>query len=91
MPVPDWACPIDIAVPIAQPRERDSRGPIKRSSNARRIFRDVYPCPSTGATIGACPGYVIDHIRALKHGGTDTPDNMQWQTREEAKAKDRIE
>jgi len=34
---------------------------------------------------------VIDHVKALKHGGTDTPDNMQWQTRQDAKAKDRVE
>jgi hypothetical protein len=34
---------------------------------------------------------VIDHKRALKHGGSDSPGNMQWQTREEAKAKDRVE
>jgi len=40
---------------------------------------------------GACPGYVVDHIKALKHGGSDTPENMQWQTRAEAKAKDREE
>jgi hypothetical protein len=40
---------------------------------------------------GPCAGYVIDHIQALKHGGADSPDNMQWQTREEAKAKDRLE
>jgi hypothetical protein len=37
------------------------------------------------------PGYVIDHIQALKHGGADKPSNMQWQTKEEAKAKDRWE
>ena len=34
-----------------------------------------------------CPGYVIDDVRALKHGGSDTPGSMQWQTREAAKAK----
>jgi hypothetical protein len=34
---------------------------------------------------------VIDHIQALKHGGLDVASNMQWQTLEEAKAKDRIE
>jgi hypothetical protein len=37
------------------------------------------------------PGYVIDHIIALKRGGPDNPSNMQWQTIEEAKAKDRRE
>ena len=26
---------------------------------------------------GACPGYVIDHVRPLACGGLDAPDNMQ--------------
>jgi hypothetical protein len=34
---------------------------------------------------------VIDHVQALKHCGVDSPDNMQWQTREEAKAKEAAE
>lgn len=42
-------------------------------------------------TNGACPDYVIDHKTALKHGGSDTPGNVQWQSRAEALAKDRIE
>jgi hypothetical protein len=46
---------------------------------------------STGFPTGACPGYVVDHITALKHGGEDTPSNMQWQSVEEARAKDRVE
>jgi hypothetical protein len=37
------------------------------------------------------PGYVVDHVVALKRGGADSPGNMQWQTIEDAKAKDRIE
>ena len=37
------------------------------------------------------PGYVVDHVVALKHGGTDSPSNMQWQTKEAAKAKDKVE
>jgi hypothetical protein len=40
---------------------------------------------------GPCPGYVIDHIVPLKRGGTDAPDNMQWQTVADGKAKDRTE
>ena len=47
--------------------------------------------PATGRSSGGCPGYVIDHVQPLKRGGTDTASNMQWQTKEEAKAKDRIE
>ena len=36
-------------------------------------------------------GYVIDHIVPLKRGGADAPGNMQWQTKDAAKAKDRWE
>ena len=70
---------------------RDARGRIKRSPEAKHAFRQSHPCPSTGRTSGACPGYVVDHKQALKHGGSATPANMQWQTKAEAGAKDRIE
>jgi hypothetical protein len=70
---------------------RDSHGRIKRSAKAKDDFRRNHPCPSTGKTRGACPGYVIDHVQALKHGGADAPSNMQWQTKAAAKAKDRVE
>ena len=36
-------------------------------------------------------GHVIDHIIPLACGGCDVPSNMQWQTVEEAKRKDRWE
>ena len=64
---------------------------LARSSNARKKFQSQNPCPSTGRKTGACPGYVVDHIHPLKRGGADHPDNMQWQTREEAREKDRWE
>ena len=70
---------------------RDRHGRIKRSARAKDAFRRSHPCPSTGRTTGACPGYVIDHVRALKHGGVDDPANMQWQTKEAAKEKDKWE
>jgi hypothetical protein len=70
---------------------RDEHGRIARSESARDAFLREHPCPCTGRTSGPCPGYVVDHIRALKHGGADSPSNMQWQTVEAAKAKDRIE
>lgn len=37
------------------------------------------------------PGYVIDHLIPLKRGGADAPNNMQWQTKEAAKVKDKWE
>jgi hypothetical protein len=64
---------------------------IKRSSVAKHEFQRSNPCPSTGKTSGACPGYVIDHVTPLKRGGADAPSNMQWQTKENAKAKDKVE
>jgi hypothetical protein len=64
-----------------------------KTSPSARAQKDqkLHPCPSTGSTAGACPGYVVDHIVPLKRGGADSPENMQWQTRAEARAKDRVE
>ena len=70
---------------------RDSHGKIARSTQAKDAFKRQHPCPSTGRSSGACPGYVIDHVIALKRGGTDDPANMQWQTSAAAKAKDKYE
>ncbi len=70
---------------------RDANGHIKRSSSARSAFEHSHPCPSTGKTSGACPGYVVDHVVPLKRGGADAPGNMQWQTVEAAKQKDKTE
>jgi hypothetical protein len=70
---------------------RDSHGRIKRSKSAVDDFKHSHPCPATGKSTGACHGYVIDHVVPLKRGGADAPGNMQWQTKEAAKAKDKIE
>lgn len=70
---------------------RDSNGRIQRSSTAKTEFKKSSPCPVTGSSSGACSGYVIDHVVPLKRGGPDVPANMQWQTKEEAKAKDKWE
>ena len=62
-----------------------------RSLEVKHAFQRLHPCPSTGRTTGACPGYIKDHIRALDCGGPDAVSNMQWQTVAEAKAKDKWE
>lgn len=62
-----------------------------RSSSAKAEFKRLQPCPSTGRPRGACPGYIIDHVVPLCAGGPDAPGNMQWQTVEAAKVKDRDE
>ena len=64
---------------------------IKRSQSAKIEFKQQNPCPATGARKGPCKGYVIDHIKPLACGGPDRPDNMQWQTVADAKAKDKWE
>lgn len=70
---------------------RDARGRIRRSGAAKEAFKRQQPCPSTGRGSGACPGYVIDHVRPLECGGADAPENMQWQTIADGKAKDKTE
>lgn len=70
---------------------RDARGRIKRSGAAKDAFKRQQPCPSTGRGSGACPGFVIDHIKPLECGGADSPANMQWQTIADGKAKDKTE
>ena len=62
---------------------RDGHGRILRSRSAVAEFKRL-----TGYPHGR-PGYVIDHIVPLALGGADTPTNMQWQTIQAAKEKDR--
>jgi hypothetical protein len=64
---------------------RNSQGKIQRSSHARHDFMKA-----TGYPHGR-KGYVVDHIVPLKRGGCDCSANMQWQTKAEAKAKDKWE
>jgi len=63
----------------------------RRPTNGEIYFRLANPCPSTGDTAGACPGYVIDHIIPTVCGGPEEPANMRWQTLAQAKEKDRWE
>jgi len=66
-----------------------------RSDSAKRAFEfgvkpydkwPAHPCPYTAAQ-----GCIIDHIKSLKCGGQDSPENMQWQTDADSKKKDRVE
>ena len=65
--------------------QRNEKGRIARSSSARTEFKKASGYPH------GRPGYVIDHIAPLSRGGADSPSNMQWQTKEAAKEKDRWE
>jgi hypothetical protein len=81
------AIPPDIAKPPGERRAAE----FVEARSARRAFKEPHPCLATRSSTGAFPGYVIDHVRALKHVGTDTPNNLQWQTVAKARAKDRVE
>ena len=58
---------------------RNSAGKIKRSSSARTTFKK-----RTGHPKGR-KGYVIHHNTPLYKGGSDTPSNMRWVSKEEHK------
>jgi hypothetical protein len=60
----------------------------------RRLGRTAKKCKAPGLEAGyhhGRPNEVIDHIVPLKRGGADFPPNMQWQTKDAAKAKDKWE
>ena len=64
-----------------------------RSRPALRAFRHAHPCPGgvDRGSVTRCRGYIIDHVVSLACCGPDAPCNMQWQTKDAAKAKDRWE
>jgi hypothetical protein len=80
-----------LALCLPQSAEAGRQPKSHRDPHEVVLFRDSHPCPATGKTHGACPGWVVDHVKALCVGGADAPDNMQWQTRADAKAKDKWE
>jgi hypothetical protein len=82
---------ISMALAVCVVLPTSSAAKEHRSSSVKREFQLTHPCPATGRTSGACPGYVKDHITALKCGGPDAVSNMQWQTTADAKAKNKWE
>jgi len=69
--------------PSCHPKRNPKTGHIVRSRNALRSFRAMHPCPATGQTRGACPGYEVNHHVPLECCGPDTPTNMEWLTHAE--------
>ncbi len=63
----------------------------KRSDAVRRAFVRTHPCPATGLNKLPCYGFILDHIIPLCANGPDGPNNLQWQSIADAKAKDRDE
>jgi hypothetical protein len=68
---------------------RDLSGRISRNPAPVRAFRSQHPCPATGSVKGPCNGFVVEHIKPLNRGGSDTPENMRWRTMAQA-AKDKL-
>lgn len=60
------------------PPKRNARGDIIRRADVLTAFQKIHPCPSTGLTTGACPGYAKNHDRPLACGGCDAVSNMSW-------------
>lgn len=56
-----------------------------RSTSVKRQFDKEQGYPK------GRPGYIVDHICALGQGGLDITTNMQYQTKAESLAKDKIE
>ena len=62
---------------------RHSDGRIKRDAYVKKTFMRQSGYPN------GREGYVVDHIIPLYKGGEDTPENMQWLTKEQHKEKHR--
>lgn len=62
---------------------------LPRDKTERDRFVRDHPCPANGATRGPCPGYEVDHKKALMNGGEDKPRNMEWQKKSDHKEKTR--
>jgi len=77
-----YSAPRTRSYPRSSPRSR-SRIPRSREAKDQFLRRSGYP--------RGRPGYVVDHVVPLCAGGADASSNMQWQTVEEAKVKDRQE
>lgn len=86
--MPTWATELPPAP--EHPAAATAATPTKRTSAARRAFIRANPCPATGEmghSRSSCPGWRVDHIVPLACGGPDRPDNMQWLTAADHKAK----
>jgi len=57
---------------------RNSDGSIHRRADVVAAFKRIHPCPSTGRTSGACPGWAVDHVLPLSNGYCDCVSNLQW-------------
>lgn len=83
------ACALALAAALGLASLAADAGASHRSRSVRTEFQRAHPCPATGQTRGACPGYQVDHRIALCAGGADRAGNMQWLSVESHKLKTR--
>lgn len=57
---------------------RNKDGSIKRSTAVLNAYKKLHPCPVTGLSGGACPGWAINHVIPLAKGGCDSVINLMW-------------
>jgi len=57
---------------------RNADGTAKRSQKVLNEYKKLHPCPSTGMTFGACPGWALNHAIPLACGGKDIVINLIW-------------
>jgi hypothetical protein len=62
-----------------------------RSRETVREFERTHPCPTPGPGTCAAKGWIVDHIVPLCANGPDSPENMQYQRKDDAAAKDKLE
>ena len=70
---------------------RNQDGTIHRRADVLAAFKKAHPCPATGKTTGACPGWYMDHVVSLACGGCDAVSNLQWLPEKEWRAKSLFE
>lgn len=81
-----------LAALLAAPHDPPCPLPHRNKGTVAKFHR-LHPCPG-GPDKGStqrCRGYVVDHVCPLACCGIDGVQNMRWQTRKAAKAKDRWE
>ena len=57
---------------------RNADGSIHRDYKVISAHKKKHPCPSTGLTTGACPGWSLNHNCSLACGCVDAVWNLSW-------------
>src|SRR5262249_38123459 len=70
---------------------RDPNGRIPGVQQRSSSFGKITLAQQPAQPPSPAPATFIDHMIALKTSGSDAPENRRWQTREEARAKNRAE